>query len=88
MKIMLTNSGKCLTRITTLIKEVEKTRHNILLVEYKGLGKFSVNIFCDLGSEVQYVVPDKPSWKNVSYQGKFNILKIIRDLQSKFYLLT
>lgn len=60
MDVVFRRRSKSLTELAWLAEECKLTGGSIVLAEYKGSGRFSVNIFCDLGAEIEYVIPKHP----------------------------
>lgn len=61
-------SCRTVTHIARLMKECKKSDGSVFIVSYEGAGNFLINIFNSDGSEVEYFIPENPSW-NVCGQG-------------------
>lgn len=72
MHVHFIKSIQSLSHIGSLIKECKKCCGSILVVAYKGSGNFSIYIFNDDGSEIEYIIPKKLSLDNVCHQGILN----------------
>lgn len=59
---------QCPSHIASLIDECQKRSGCILLITYRGDGNFLANIFDGEGAEIEYHVPETPSWEPI-YQG-------------------
>lgn len=76
MNINFRKEIQSLSLVDSLLDELPKGDGCILVVEYKGSGCFLMNIFDREGSEIEYCIPEQPTWEHVCYQGLFyfNIL--------------
>lgn len=61
MNVHFSEKMQCLSDIRSLIKECRKKSGCILVITYKGHGKFFVNIFDGEGAEIEYDIVARPS---------------------------